>query len=326
METIKLFKTTLLIILIGFFTSCDVLESPLEDYPKDQYSPQSLRQDKETMLRVLYGAYNNQTEQSHTKFGRHDLTTDYMIQKFGHFNNQSQIYQDFAWNSLHAWVQNHYTRKYLGINFANLVLDNIEEATSFEPQEKAIVKAEARFCRAFLYYQLYDEFGPVPLVTTTDIGNYEIPRAEEEVMVSFIQTELQEAAISLPLQQGMFGRATRGAALGVLCKFLLNQRRWEESAEIAQDIIDLGIYELYPDYIELFHVSSEPNTEEFIYAWSYVAEGGVTHFYIGDAYPPYDADCPPSVSITAAQWYTADWLVNSFEKDDRRRDFFKTKY
>lgn len=311
------------IFLMGLISACDAL---LEEYPKDQYSEHSIRQDKETMLRVLYGAYNNQPERSPSKFGRHDLTTDYMIQKFGHFNNQSQIYQDFAWNSLHVWLRNNYNQKYQGINAANLVLDNIDEAVSFEEEERIKIKAEARFCRAFLYNQLYDEFGPVPLTTTTRTNDYEIPRATEEEMVNFIKTELTEAAVDLPLTQELFGRATKGAALGVLCKFLLNQRDWAGSAKIAQDIIDMDIYRLYPDYIELFHVSSEPNVEEFLYAWNFVAEGGWTHYYVGDAYPPNAAEAPEGVTITAAQWWTADWLVYSFEPQDRRRDFFLTKY
>nr|WP_319273151.1 RagB/SusD family nutrient uptake outer membrane protein [uncultured Draconibacterium sp.] len=320
-------KILLSIILISIlsiaFTACDNI---LEEFPKDQYSENSIRQDKETMIRVLYGAYNNQVEQTHTRFTRHDLTTDYMWQKFGGFNNQTQIYQDFIWTSLHSFLQDNYRKKYRGINAANLVLDNIEFNNEFSDEDKIQIIAEARFCRAFLYYQLYDEFGPVPLMTSSELPDYEIPRAGEEEMVAFIENELTEAAEDLPLNQELFGRATKGSALGILTKFLLNQKRWSESAEIAKEIIDMGIYELYPDYVELFAVSSEPNTKEFIYAWNLSVEGGYTHFYLGDAYPPNYAGTPDGVLVTAAQWYVNDWLVSSFEDTDRRKDFFLTKY
>ena len=79
---------------------------------------------------------------------------------------------------------------------------------------KKLYKAEARFVRAVLYSYLYSWFGPVPLRTSTT-DPLEMPRATEEEMKSFIETEFQKIIPDLPEpgQESAYGRANKGAAL-----------------------------------------------------------------------------------------------------------------
>jgi len=61
-----------------------------------------------------------------------------------------------AWNSA-----------YTGVARANLFLEALENGNV---ANKAMYKAEGRTLRAFYYYLLMDQFGGVPIVTTTDIA------------------------------------------------------------------------------------------------------------------------------------------------------------
>src|SRR6266849_7438540 len=79
-----------------------------------------------------------------------------------------------AWNSA-----------YTGVARANLFLTAVQNATV---PNKAAVVAEARTLRAFYYYILMDQFGGVPIVTTTDIALR--PRNTRRELFDFIESEL----------------------------------------------------------------------------------------------------------------------------------------
>ena len=60
-------------------------------------------------------------------------------------------------------------------------------------------------------------------------------------------------------------RATSGAALALKARFALYMGDWKIAAEAAKACMELGIYNLYPNYSELF-LSTTRNTEETIFA------------------------------------------------------------
>src|SRR5690606_6301700 len=128
-----------------------------------------------------------------------------------------------------------------------------------------IYKGEARFLRAFSYYLLNDWFGPVPLNLSSKPGSAAIARPTVAEMHAFLEKEFTESASLLPITQAEYGRATRGAALGFLTKFYLNTRQWQKSADAAKQVMELNIYDLYGNYVNMFKVENEKNNE-FIYA------------------------------------------------------------
>ncbi len=67
----------------------------------------------------------------------------------------------------------------------------------------------------------------------------------------FIEEDLDFAAGNLPLVAEK-GRLTKGAALGLKARVMLYAERWEKAAQSAQDIFDMNLYDLYPDYAKLF--------------------------------------------------------------------------
>lgn len=320
MRQINLKIIIMLVFIIPLFFSCG--EELLEEEPKGQISSANIAKEESTLKAVLYAAYDHsQLDPFNGWLGHYSWCTDAMWEYGGHLEGKATPFLTFTWNAgtpRVGWPWNGY---YTGIRDANSVLDNIED---FEGSEdlKNKWKAEARFLRAWNYSELYSLYGPVPLVKTNERDEFEVPRASDNEMKEFIETELRSVAENLPDSQEEFGRATKGSALGVLVKFLLNTRQWEKSAEVAQDIIEMDIYELYPDYTELFMPSSEPNRGEFLW----LSNKSVTvdaNACMGCAYPP---SYPTNQMIWACNYGVYSDFYQSFYPDDERKELIVAKY
>ena len=143
-------------------------------------------------------------------------------------------------------------------------------------------RAEARFLRAYFYFELVKRYGGVPLITSTDEIDFEsetfnIERSSFEQCREFIVSELNEVIPKLPpIQdtrdglQGETGRATKGAAMALKARTLLysasplfnnsnDVNLWKQAAVASYDIIEEGLYSLDNDFAQLFlkHNSSE---------------------------------------------------------------------
>src|SRR5689334_11464087 len=96
---------------------------------------------------------------------------------------------------------------YQGVARANLFLSALE--TSSNPN-KATLVAEVKTIRAYFYYVLMDFFGGVPIVTTTEPGQF--ARNTRREVFDFIETELLAARPDLPASrpQADNGRVTQG--------------------------------------------------------------------------------------------------------------------
>jgi len=320
MKRINLGIIIILVFVIPLFLSCG--EELLQEEPKGQISSANIAEEKSTMKSVLYAAYDHsELDPFNGWLGHYSWCTDAMWEYGGHLEGKATPFLTFTWHAGTERVGWPWGGYYTGIRDANSVLDNIEDLDASEDL-KNTWKAEARFLRAWDYSELYSLYGPVPLVKTNERDEFEIPRASDSEMKEFIETELRAVAENLPESQEEFGRATKGTALGVLTKFLLNTRQWEKSAQVAKDIIDMDIYELYPDYAELFMPSSEPNRGEFLW----LSSKNVTsspNASMGCAYPP---GYPTNQGIWACNYGVYADFSRSFYSNDKRKELIIDKY
>jgi len=175
-------------------------------------------------------------------------------------------------NSAHPWFNSFYTNSYILIDRANRVIENVPNI-AMEDEEKQRIIAEAKFLRALAYFNLVRSFGDVPLVisVTDDITNVQIERTDSEEVYEFIIKDLIEAEVNLPLsysEENMVGRATKGAAKAILSKVYLTVGQWENAAKKSKEVIDLGIYDLFPSYEDVFQPENR-NGREHIFSVQY---------------------------------------------------------
>lgn len=188
--------------------------------------------------------------------------------------DECEARDDFAFgNEVHRNLFNNglglfnsfYIASYGLIDRANRVIENVPNIAMNEEEKKGIV-AEARFLRALAYFNLVRAFGDVPLVvaTTNDIVNVNISRTGSSEVYDQIIQDLSNAESDLPLkysQAGKIGRATIGAAKSILAKVYLTMGRWENAAQKAKEVMDLGEYSLFQDYRHVFAPETKNGTE-----------------------------------------------------------------
>ncbi len=198
-----------------------------------------------------------------------ELPTDEMNTGFA---NPWQQWDRFQWEANHTnsfqIVFYNYAK---GVTNATIALQYANNST-VATKDKYI--AELRALRAFLAFSLYDYFGPVPLITRPEEiqpnPNFKPARPTKEEYLSFIETELKESIPLLPTKAqtlpAEWGRMDQGAALTVLLKFYLMEKRWEDVIATADKIEAQG-YSLWDNYLDIFKIENEGKTnKEVIFA------------------------------------------------------------
>ncbi len=168
----------------------------------------------------------------------------------------------------HYW-QNFYNM----IGAANTVLDNIDKVTNMDATIRARLKGEARFLRAFAYQQLIGMYGDVPLVTTIPAtADFAIARSPRATVAKFIEDELTAITNDVPLTYAATdqGRVTRGAVLALKARTYLYEGDWANAAIAAKAVMDLGQYQIDPNYLSLFDGTNK-NSPEIILSGQFLA-------------------------------------------------------
>jgi hypothetical protein len=155
---------------------------------------------------------------------------------------------------------------YVNVRNCNLFLAHLA-TMPFPTDIKQRLAGEVHFLRAYNYQFLYSLFGRFPIIDTVlnlgDNGLY-TPRASDEACIAFILADYKAAADALPVKYEStsdLGRATKGAALGMQCRLLLNKKRYAEAAAAAQAVMNLGVYQLFGDYGGMFYPQNDDNVE-----------------------------------------------------------------
>ncbi len=192
---------------------------------------------------------------------RNYYSNDWSVMEKGTADAQATIFYD-VWKNL-----------YQGIRACNNYLANVGRIESTDPAELDTYTAEVRTLRAFFYSYLVELYGDVPLVTTPiTIGQAkELTRTPASEIFAFIDTELREAAAALPLKQAEPGRLTKGAAQALQARTALYNADYETAAETAREVMDSGVYSLYPEYAKLFTYEAE-NSCEVIFDKQYIKD------------------------------------------------------
>ena len=301
----------------------------LEENPYSFFSIDSLYQDESDVDAAIFGIYESQ------ETGLDDLW--YFLATSGPGESVLvRLKGDGAQGRLSSvdfiptdaqghWWDNFYT----GINRANTVLENVYRAgleTDLEEQKVA----EAKFLRAFFYFNLVKWFGEVPLQMeqTTDFSDESIkkPRNSIEEVYNVIVEDLKFAETRLPVtwSASNWGRATSGAAKALLGKVYLNMagkplekaEMYSMAAKKFKEIVDNGNYSLQPDFADIFSIENEMNSE-LIFVRKDIRlknAGTVLTFMTGVPNSPY--------AFNGGQYQIgfSEQFYNSFDPIDLRRD------
>jgi hypothetical protein len=177
------------------------------------------------------------------------------IQKFNDGSWNSVVVLDNVWNNMYSAIRtaNVFIKEGTGLTFPEIKWN--EGYADFMKAYK-LYTYEARFLRAFYYFELIKRYNNVPLdttVLTTEEANKMTPASFDDI-VKFISRECDSAAAKLPATFSTFiskqtGRATQGAAMALKARTLLyaasplhnpsnDQSKWIAAANASKDLMD----------------------------------------------------------------------------------------
>ena len=206
-------------------------------------------------------------------------------------------------------ISNFWQYRYKAILRCNVAIERIAQMDLVDTERQNQLIAEARFLRGYFYFELVRNFGGVPLMTSfSDPAEVQgITRASTEETYAFIEEDLLAAAEVLPgRNEAEVGRATRGAALGLLGKVYLYQEKWEKARDVLKTVIDSKEYDLLPEFGQVWDVEYDNSIESlFEVQYEYdetLAVGGSLSVVTGSRNGPGDgwSWCQPTANLEQA--------------------------
>ncbi|RIV17584.1 RagB/SusD family nutrient uptake outer membrane protein [Fibrisoma montanum] len=175
-------------------------------------------------------------------------------------------FDQFTMTPTNFILNDYWTGQYQGINRCNEVIQRVPEITAINTTLRDRLVGEARFMRAYFYFNLVRTFGGVPRVTNiVQAGDPPQPRASREEIYQLIEQDLNAAIGVLPEKSGYpvadLGRATKGAAKGLLAKVAMYQKRWADVLRLTDEIIASNEYNLNTPYERIFTEAGENSSE-----------------------------------------------------------------
>lgn len=280
------YRITALIFILGMVVfGCEDL---LEEKPKDRILPTNFFETESDAIAAVNAIYSVLNAKSTGTFGgvyhsnywiMAGLASDNMKNEMVGGNSEEDL-ELFAHTPDNGVVYDIWQNVYKGIFYANFAIDGIEPM-EIDETAKARYLAEARFLRGILYFDLVRLFGEVPIITPENQSDLAPIKATQTELFDFIVEDLEFAKANLPQSYPSgngLGRATWGAATAMLGRVFLWTGGYSDAASNLKEVIDSGLYGLWPDFRDAFQIENE-NGMESVFGIGFGDGGGAISFW-----------------------------------------------
>jgi starch-binding outer membrane protein, SusD/RagB family len=177
---------------------------------------------------------------------------------------------DLSYDSSNGLVNELWTGYFDVVSAANhaIVQMPLFEEALLNADTKAYTRqcaGEAKFIRAYAYFNLTRMFGRVPVIDRTLTAEELAAKQQESTdsLYRFIEKDLKEAISVLPefYSKEWAGRVNRYTAMALKAKVHLYQNEWDSVASLTDKIMASGRYDLLPDFRSVFSIDGENGKE-----------------------------------------------------------------
>lgn len=313
------------------FSTVSCREDFLEKAPLDSINTDNFYQTKEDAIVAINGVY--QPLQWPKLYNMRMWTTDIMSGNSivgaggGDDGRETQDMANFVTATDNPGVLDLFRGPSPGILRSNIVLQKVPEMEIDEGLKNRIL-GEAHFLRGLYYFILVRFFGDIPLITEPQVpgDDFRLPRTSKQEVYSLITSDLLSAIDLLPEKSAYssadLGRATKGAATGLLAKVYLTLGEWEKVVPLTTQVTDLG-YQLNGNYADNFNVNNE-NSIESLFEIQYVGDAGES-FWDNENQSSWLSTFtgPRNSDMVAGGWgwnQPTQEFVDAYEEGDLRKD------
>ena len=155
---------------------------------------------------------------------------------------------------------------YERIRRVNEFLVGLKEYSKLSEEKNKLFEGQARFFRAFLYFQLAKRHGGVIIYTDMNLEKNKARSTAEETW-NLIAEDLDFAASVLPIEWtgADKGRVTKGAALALKSRAMLYPERWQSAKDAADAVLALNKYALTDNYKDAWKGGNSESILEYNY-------------------------------------------------------------
>ena len=267
----KSIKTTIILLAaLLSMGSCDFLDKEPTSATSDTY----LKTETEATS-FLKGIYAIITQQSYYGGNYFHLVGGDDLEHYGG-SGRAPLNGGLICNnatSSDSYVASFWYTLYAGVNRANILLSQIEDIKDMKPANLKRYTAEARFLRAFYYFNLVECWGDVPFYTepVLDVKNLQRAVTPRTEIYDFICKEMEESAEDLPTASSLNyepGRVSKSTAWGILARVYMfragefhrmkvaenkaeTKKYFTEAGKFAKMVMTQG-HDLAPNYWDYF--------------------------------------------------------------------------
>jgi hypothetical protein len=283
------------------------------DTPPNSVSTANAFSDSSTATSVVLGIYSGIA----SSFGNNSTNgVVFNIIKYGAMSADEGYYltnasfDDFKNNTLAAGnaANSLWNGVYTRIARTNYAVEGLSESNTLSASVKNQLLGEAKFMRAWLYFNLINYFGDVPLVLTTN-AIQEGLRSRTPVAEVYTQIvkDLSEAKSLITTNYPSTERAriNKNVVSAFLARVYFYQQNWAAAESEATAVISSGAYSIVTDLSKVFL----NNSNETI--WQISLAGTSTPATI------MGSEFIPASTIPTFVLY--DTLANTFEANDQRK-------
>ena len=287
-------KIMILAMMAFLMPSCSKF---LSENPKSIYTPDNAIVDEAGLRAAVVGVYNGLIDlyviNTNTPIFLSMVGTDELCYRATNTNVRS-IVDRYSYSASEGCIGELWVRYYTIIARANVVIDAAHRLTDLDSKVLNECEGEARFLRAWSYFQLVQFFGELPIVdeVLTEF-DYTVGRSPIKDVYSLILEDLTFASGDGVLPTEITdGHATHWAAKTLLGKVYLTMAsskeaakvpgyaQLEESAEtlyknaydILDDIIQNSGRDLLPVYSDVFRIENKNVNQESIWEIQFSAQ------------------------------------------------------
>lgn len=260
----------LLSLLVTALLSCRKLDQPITR----EFTETAFWRDEQDALDALAACYENMFADEYF-FTNESLSDNAYYKDQENYGAVGKIGSG-SFDASNGRITGEWSYHFTCIRKCNIVEGNIDRVSGMNETLKNRILAEARFIRAYAYFQLITWYSDVPFFTnliTIDEART-ISRTDKNTILKFVLDELNAIQTNLPVNSysggpGNYeekdkGRITRGAAIALRARVNLYNGAWQEVVNDCEKLINKtenGAYSLLPDYRSIFSVSREYSSE-----------------------------------------------------------------
>ncbi|NLP57731.1 RagB/SusD family nutrient uptake outer membrane protein [Lutibacter sp. B1] len=275
----KIIFTVITSLLI--FTSCsdDFVENP----PTGTLDTEYVFSTEENVEKAVLGLYDlmqyNYAKDWHSAYFVKLLPGDDANAAGGNAGDQAQLQDidDYANVSIsNTSITSNWDLFYRVIALANVIVDNVEGSSL---SNKAKVLAEAKFMRAWCYFELTTMWGDVPLrLHNPDVVSPEafaLAKSPRTEIYTQVESDLTEAITGLPDKSAVSEnfRVCKGTAQALMGKVLVFQEKYSQAIPYLAAVIANPAHDLEPDPANVWTIGSEFGIES-LFELGYISTEG----------------------------------------------------